>query len=281
LAFGLELNNPLSGEATRKRRAAALTARQAVEPAIQQAQAAARDRARSGALASSARAAARGRPHPAQRRAKTLATLSAISREARAEGSRAWAQRRRDRATAEIARRFGHPDFGAYLVDRLARGDSLAAISREAGQHKDWLSRHLQAIGLPVPRPHPSDVRPRPVARRLGYPDVRAYLEASHVRQHRSVASLATQAGVSTWTVVTALRHHGITPVPHAAKRHEAATRSDRVAARLGFANLAEYVADRRASGATWTSLVIESGVPETTLRRYRRSSGDNLRICS
>jgi hypothetical protein len=92
---------------------------------------------------------------------------------------------------------------------------------------------------------------------------------------------LATQAGVSTWTVVTALRHHGITPVPHAAKRHEAATRSDRVAARLGFANLAEYVADRRASGATWTSLVIESGVPETTLRRYRRPSGDNLRICS
>jgi len=48
LAFGLELNNPLSGEATRKRRAAALTARQAVEPAIQQAQAAARERARSG-----------------------------------------------------------------------------------------------------------------------------------------------------------------------------------------------------------------------------------------
>src|SRR5262249_40597544 len=36
-AFGLELGNPLAGEATHKRRSAALTARQAIEPAIQQA----------------------------------------------------------------------------------------------------------------------------------------------------------------------------------------------------------------------------------------------------
>src|SRR5262245_19024301 len=75
-AFGLEVGNPLTGALTRKRRSAALTARQAVEPALLRAQAAARTRARSGALTAAASTAARGRPHPAERRAKTLATLA-------------------------------------------------------------------------------------------------------------------------------------------------------------------------------------------------------------
>lgn len=274
VAFGLELGNPLTGEATRKRRSAALTARQAVEPAIQRAQAEARARSRSGALTAAATAAARGRAHPAERRVKTLSTLSAISREARAEGGRRHAERQRTATAGRVAARFGFDDFAAYLVDRLGRGMSLAAISREAGLHKDWVSRQLPVVAPGIAqalgnlRPHHTDVRLRPVAHRLGYPDPGAYLRAGHVEQHRSVAAIAAEAGVSRWTILAALRHHGIDPVSHATKRHQARNRDQAMARSLGYDSIASYVADRRARGATWKSLVAESGLAETTLRR-------------
>src|SRR5262245_46587240 len=90
-AFGLEFGNPLSGEATRKRRSAALAARSAVEAVIQQAQQEAVRRCRTGDLTRTAAAAARGRAQPAERRAKTLATLAGVSPQARAAGARRWA----------------------------------------------------------------------------------------------------------------------------------------------------------------------------------------------
>ena len=274
-AFGLERGNPLSGAATRKRRSAAFTARQAVEPAIQRAQAEARARAGSGALTVAASAAARGRPHPAQRRPKTLAALSGISREARAEGNRRRAERHREQIAAEVAGRFGFATFAAYLVDRLGSGASMAAISREAGLHKDWVSRHLPAVAPQLAEaqhaggPARSGLRLRPVAHRWGFTDAAAYLRAAHVEQHRSVAAIAAEAGVSRWTVLAAMRQHGIEPVPHAAKRHRAAHRSSVVAASLGYDSLAAYIADRRAAGSTWKSIAAESGVAETTLRRH------------
>lgn len=272
-AFGLERSNPLSGEATRKRRAAALTARQAVEPAIVRAQAEARARARDGSLTAAATAAARGRRQPAERRAKTLATLAGIGAAARAEGSRRHAQDQLERRAHEVAVRFGFADAGAYLSERLARGMSMAAISREAGLHKDWVSRHLRAVApraIDVRPPRP-DVRLLPVAHRLGYADVGAYLRAAHVEQHRSVAAIAAEAGVSREAIGAAMRQHGIEAVPHATKRHRAAERASAVAASLGFASLAAYVADRRARGVTWRDLAAESGLPQTTLRRQGR----------
>src|SRR5262245_22125720 len=141
-AFGLERGNALAGDATRKRRAAALTARAVVEPAIRTAQADAVARARSGALTAAAAAAARGRPHPPQRRVKTLATLSGIDPTARVEG-----RRRHLRLFADaVAARFGFDAFEAYVTARLQNGMSMAAISREAGLHKDWVVRHLAAL---------------------------------------------------------------------------------------------------------------------------------------
>lgn len=274
-AFGLELGNPLSGAATRKRRSAALTARLAVEPAIQHAQAEARARAGSGALTVAASTAARGRSHPAQRRAKTLAALSGISQQARAEGNRRRADRHRERIAAEVAGRFGFDTFAGYLADRLGAGLSMTAISQEAGLHKNWVSRHLPAVAPHLAgtrhtvQPHHSDVRLRPVAHRRGYPDTAAYLRAAHAEQHRSVAAIATEAGVSRWTILAAMRHHGIEPIAHATKRHHAAHRSHTVAAALGYDSLAAYVADRRAAGTTWKSLAAESGIAETTLRRH------------
>lgn len=281
-AFGLELRNPLCGEATRKRRSAALTARLAVEPPLRAAIVAARTRARSGELTAAAATAARGRRHPVERRAKTLATLAGISREARAEGARRHARERRDETAARAARRFGFPDVEAYVAARLAGGMSLAAISREAGLHKDWLSRFLPAVA-PRLRPervraHPGDLRLRPVAARHGFADTAAYLRARHVDQHRSVAAIAAEAGVSRWTIAAVLGHHGISPVPHATKRHRADGRGRAVAAAFGFDSLADYLADRRANGHTWKRIAAESGLPETTVRRHARSSGRPLR---
>ncbi|MFG1922611.1 hypothetical protein [Cryptosporangium sp. NPDC048952] len=318
-AFGLELSNPLTGAATRKRRSAALTARQAVEPALLRSQSRARDRARSGALAAAAGAAARGRPHPPERRAKTLRTLAAIDPRARAEGSRRSSARRLTLVAESVAARFGFADFDAYLRDRLASGASLAAISREAGTHKDWLSRHLPRLAPdltatlrpPAPRgsapgggvsgsdgggcaavagasaapdmgggdvrgrlrvagfaPHPGDARLGPLAARWGFMGVEAYLRRRHVEEHRSVASIAGEAGVSRAVISAALARHGIPVVPHATKRHQAAARANAAAQALGYDSLTEYVTDRRARGATWALLATESGIAETTLRR-------------
>ncbi|HKS99820.1 MAG TPA: hypothetical protein VJT31_09850 [Rugosimonospora sp.] len=274
-AFGLERGNPLSGEATRKRRSAALTARQAVEPAIAQAQARARIRARSGALTRAAIGAARGRAHPTERRAKTLAALAVISPQARAEGTRRRGRLHLQRVAAQAAARLGFADFASYLLDRLGRGLSMAAISREAGLHKDWVSRQAPTVAPQIAQarhqiqPHHTDVRLQPVARRFGFGHPAAYLRARHVEQHRSVAALAAEAGVSRATIRAALTHHGIAVRAHATTRHQAAQRDQAVAGALGFDSLADYIAARRTHGATWTSMVAESGVAETTLRRH------------
>ena len=276
-AFGLELSNPLTGEATRKRRSAALTARAVVEPAIREAQSAARARTRSGALAAAASAAAKGRPHPAERRTKTLAALAAIPVHARAEGSREAAKRRRDRLADSIATRFDFPTFPAYVGDRLRRGLSMAAISREAGLHKDWLSRHIASVAPELARSTAAlrtpatELRLGPTARRLGYADVESYLRGEHLERYRTVAALAVQAGVSAWTITTALRRHGIEPVAHTTKRNAAAQRSTTIARALGYDSLASYIHDRRTHGASLKALAREAGLPETTLRRHRQ----------
>ncbi|GAA2593800.1 hypothetical protein GCM10010399_25480 [Dactylosporangium fulvum] len=285
-AFGLELGNPLAGPGTRRRRAAALRLRQDREPALRQAQGEARQRARSGALTQAAATAARGRPHPAERREKTLAALSAVRPAARAAGNRRRAERHRDEVAAAVAARFGYATFVAYVGARLAAGWSMAAVSREAGLHKDWVCRQLPALapalaaGRTVVRPHPGDVRLSPIARSLGHADVAAYLHHAHLREHRTVAALAAQAGVSRSTVLAAMRRHGITPMPHASSRHRADERGLAVAGPFGFGSLAAYVAHRRGQGMTWRALVAESGLAESTLRRHgRRAAGS--RACA
>ncbi|MEV4132792.1 hypothetical protein AB0J72_11590 [Dactylosporangium sp. NPDC049742] len=274
-AFGLEVGNPLAGRRTRQRRAEALRARQYRDPAVQRAQAAARVRARSGALTVAAAEAARGRPHPQERLVKTLAALSAIRPAARAEGNRQRSEQHLSEVSAKVAAQFGFASFAGYVRDRLASGRSLAAISREAGLHKDWLSRHLPAIAPDLAaqrtriRAHPGDARLLPAARAAGHADVGAYLRHRHLRQHRTVAAIAAEAGVTRWSVLAAMERHGVAAVPHATKRHRAASRSSSAAAPLGFTSVAAYAAHRRAEGATWRALAAESGLPESTLQRH------------
>jgi lambda repressor-like predicted transcriptional regulator len=274
-AFGLERSQSLEGPETRKLRAAALSARLVFDPAIRAGSAAGRERARRGELTQDAAQAARGRPFPEQRRKKSARAFARGPVAAAGPASRERADRYLAGVAADAARRLGHPDLRSLVLARTAAGASLAAISREAGLHKDWMSRYLERLdpgtAAAVRRAGAGrhDVPWRPVADRLGFADVASYLRDRHAVQHWSVNAVAAEAGVSYHAVESALRRHGLARVAHAAKRHAAAERAARVAADLGFANVAEYVARRRADGLTWVSMAAESGQPESWLRRH------------
>jgi hypothetical protein len=274
-AFGLELGQSLEGAETRKLRAAALTARLVFDPAIREGSAAGRERARTGDLARDAAAAARGRPFPEQRRRRAARTYAEIPRAVVAQANRDRAARHLARVAAGVAQRQGYPDIRAFVLDRTAAGASLAAISREAGLHKDWLSRHLghldqaAADAARLRSPDRLDAPWLPALRRLGFCDVPGYLRERHLVQHRTVNAMATEIGVSLHAVESALRRHGLPRIAHAGKRHAAEQRAAEAAANLGYASIAEYVSQRRAGGWTWNAISAESGQPQTWLRRH------------
>jgi protein-disulfide isomerase-like protein with CxxC motif len=274
-AFGLERSQPLEGPETRKLRAAAFTARLMFEPAVREGSAAGRRRARTGDLTRDAAEAARGRPFPQQRRRKIqLARPSAPSAAAR-KAARDRADVRLAAVADEAARRQGYPDIRAFVTDRFQCGASLAAISREAGLHKDWLSRHLARIDAAAAEaarrraPADPDDRWLPALHALGYPDVPTYLRERHVVQHRSVNAIADEVGLSYQAVRSALHRHRLAAVAHAGKRHQARRRADSVAASMGYPTVAAYVASRRSGGWTWQAISAEAGQPETWLRRH------------
>ncbi len=272
-AFGLERGQSLEGAATRKLRAAAFSARLIFDPAVRAGSEQGQARARSGELAQAAAAAARGRPLPVQRRRKARLAQARRPQSGSADANRARAARHLASVAAAAAAQGGYSDIGALVRARTAGGASLAAISREAGLHKDWLSRHLPRLdpdAAAVARSRTADADDRwvPVLAELGFTDVRRYLRARHDGEHRTVNQIATEVGMSYHTVEAAMRRHGIDRVAHVAKRHAAAARADWVAAMLGFADVAGYVARRRAEGWTWSAMAAESGQPQTWLRR-------------
>jgi hypothetical protein len=274
-AFGLQRGQSLEGPATRKLRAAALTSRLIFDPAIRDGSAAGRDRARRGELARAAAAAARGRPFPEQRRRKSAAVLAEIPRETVARANRERADRYLAALAADVAARHGYPDIRSYVLARTAAGASLAAISREAGLHKDWLSRHLGSVDpatAGAARHRHTDRHDAPwlpAIRVLGFRDVASYLRQRHLAQHLTVNAIAAEIGVSHRAVQSALRRHGLEVVAHAAKRHAERQRAADVATRLGHATISDYVGQRRAEGWTWKAISAESGQPVTWLRRH------------
>ena len=279
-AFGLERGQPLESLETRKLRAAALTARLLFDPAIREGSAAGRERAKAGELARDAAAAARGRPFPEQRRKKALRTRSASPSPAVAQANRDRADRHLTEVAESVARAHGFADLKEYVAARTRAGVSLAAISREAGLHKDWLSRHLRRIdpevaatvgGGPGGR---AEARWLPVLAELGFDDLGAYLRCRHADQHWTVNAMSAELGVSRPALEAAMSRHGLARVAHAAKRHAADRRAAEVAARLGYASVAEYVAAGRAQGLTWRALAAESGQPQTWLRRHSGVGG-------
>ena len=274
-AFGLERGQSLEGSETHKLRAALFTARLAADPAIRDGAAAGRERARSGELAKSAATAALGRPFPEQRRRKSRHPLTGIPREAVTRANRDRADRHLADVAAEVARGHGYPDIRAYISARMQTGASLAMLSREAGLHKDWLSRHLARVD-PVAgdaarqqRAWRNDTRWLTAIRGLGFADVPSYLTQRHLNQHQTVNAIAAEIGVSNHAVNSALRRHGLPVDGHAAKRHAARQRAADVATSLGYATIADYVSRRRAAGWTWSAISAESGQPPTWLRRH------------
>jgi len=276
-AFGLERGQSLEGPETRKLRAAALASRLVFDPAMRQGSAAGRDRARSGDLTRDAARAARGRRMPEQRRRKAVAALAAIPPPVVAQANRERAGRHLNRVAADVASRHGYPGLGAFVLARVEQGASLAVISREAGLNKDWLSRHLGCVdpaaaeAARLRRPQRLDARWQPALTRLGFADVASYLHERHIVQHWTVNAIAAEAGLAHHAVENSLRRHGLARMAHAAKRHEASQRAAQVAARLGFASMAGYIADRRAAGWTWHAMAEECAQPPSWLRRQAR----------
>ena len=279
-AFGLERGQSLEGPQTRKLRAAAFTARLVFDASIREGSAAGRDRARAGDLARDAATAARGRPIPEQRRRKALRSLAAVSPVAVAQANSERARRRLAEVAAMAARRAGHPDFRSLVLTRAADGASLAAISREAGLHKDWLSRHLgdidpeAALAVRALQHERWDAGWRPALSRLGFADVAGYLRERHITQHWTVSAIAAEAGLSHHAVASALRRHELGQTAHAAKRHASRQRAAEVAAGLGFDDICGYLADRRAAGRTWQAIAAESGQSASWVRRQAAVSG-------
>jgi hypothetical protein len=275
MTFGLERTQSLEGHETRKLRSAAFAARLIFEPAVREGSAAGRARARAGALARDAAEAARGRPFPEQRRRKNARARDARPPAAAMAASRERADRQLTTVAASAAASFGFADIGSLVAARIAAGMSLAAVSREIGHHKDWLSRHLpkldpMAASQVRRRPRrQADTAWGPVLTSLGFCDVAAYLRDRHLLRHQTVNVIAAEIGMSHHTVEAALRRHGLTRMPHAAKRHAASQRAAAVAARLGYPSVASYVSDRRAGGWTWNAIAAESGQPQTWLRRH------------
>jgi AraC-like DNA-binding protein len=273
--FGLERGQALEGPGTRKLRAAALTSRLVFEPAVREGSAAGRERARAGHLARDAAAAAKGRHFPQQRRTKARRVLAAIPPEVIADANKERARRHLAHIAVLVAQSHGYPDIGTFVMDQVAGGASLAAISRRAGLHKDWLSRHLPEIDPAAAaaarqRPGRWDAR-LPALRQLGFPGVASYLHQRHIVQHWTVNAIAAETGMAHHAVASALRRHGLTGTAHATKRHEARERAAQVAASLGFDSVAGYIHDRRAAGWTWQAMSGESGQPQSWLRRYQR----------
>lgn len=215
-AFGLERGVSLECAETRERRAASFDPRRIFEPEVREGIAAGHALARSGVLTQYAAQAARGRPHPPQRRTKTLETLSRISPQARDEGTR----RRRRRELEDLARRtasrFGFATIDDFVADRVGQGTSLAAISREAGLHKDWFQRHLPLVAPGVAarleelRLPPADRRLLQLVAPLGFHDIAGFLRTRHVDEGRSVHAIAHQIGVSRSCIESAMHRHGI-----------------------------------------------------------------------
>ena len=277
-AVGLERGQSLEGPDTRKLRSAAFTARLVFDPAIRDGSAAGRRRARAGDLTRDAASAAQGRRFPEQRRRKAAQARAAVRPSVIAQVSRERADRNLAAVAGRAARQHGFSDLGAFVVARAQAGHSMAEISREAGLHKDWLSRHLRrvdpaaaaaAAGLRRDRP---DAAWLPALRRAGFHDVASFLNDRHLEEHQTVHAIAAEVGVSHHAVESALRRHGLARTTHAAKRHAAQERAAQVAADLGYKSVAEYISVRRDGGSTWMAMSVESGQPPSWLRRHATS---------
>ena len=179
-----------------------LTSRLVFDAAIRAGGAAGRQRARSGELSPDAAAAAAGRRHPEQRRPEGQPGAGEDPGRGGGAGERRAGGPSPRPSRGQVARRHGYPGLGAFVLPGRQTGPACAAISREAGLYKDWLS----AISRMWPRRQPPRSRAAPgpagravaaCAHRLGFPDVPSYLQERHVQQRHTVSAMAAEIGVT------------------------------------------------------------------------------------
>ncbi len=116
-------------------------------------------------------------------------------------------------------------------------------------------------------------------ARRLGFPDLRGYLQARCDTGH-SVPGLAQELGASEWTITKALATLGITlpPRPGRLARQRRRHAEERIAARmaaLGFVDVRAYLVDRLIE-QEWLLAVVaaELAADRRTVRRLMQQAG-------
>jgi hypothetical protein len=222
-AFGLERGQALEGADTRRRRAEAMSHRRLHDPAVRAGTEIGERRARSGMLSREAAEAARGRRQSARRRHQSLRGLDRVSARARAAGAKAHADERLHAVAAEAAARLGHPGVGSLVRARVAAGAGLAAVSREMGLHKDWLSRHLVKVDPAVAAEIAPAVRAArgvradalwfPRVHELGFAGVGEYLADRLLARGFSISAVAAESGMSRPAVSAARRRHGVAEV--------------------------------------------------------------------
>jgi hypothetical protein len=273
-AFGLERGQSLEGLETRKRRAASFAPRLIFDPAIRSGSARGRQRAATGELSRDAARASTGRARPEQRRRKAAVAAAAASGDAAVLANRERAARHRALISARVADEQGYPTLGAYVLARAAAGASLAAISREAGLHKDWLHRHLAevdpVVAATVRHRAAGNDAPRwlEAVTALGFADVPSYLRDRHHARHQTVRAIGSEIGMSNHAVAAALTRHGLARTAHAGKRNAARERLAQVQAFLDVDSVPRYVAERRTAGWSWQAIAAECHQPVSWLRR-------------
>ena len=173
-----------------------------------------------------------------------------------------------------MASEHDYPTLGAYVLARAAVGSSLAAISREAGLHKDWLHRHLAEVDPAVAAAVRQELAGRDGHRWLqavtarGFADVSSYLRDRHLVRHLTVSAIGSEIGMSNHAVAVALTRHGVARTAHTGKRNAAQERVAHVKAYLGVDSVPSYVAGRRAAGWTWRAIAAECGQHASWVRR-------------
>src|SRR5262249_21316369 len=148
------------------------------------------------------------------RRRKNARARSASPSALVAKANRQRADRHLAEVAESVAREHGFADLREFVAERTREGASLAAISREAGVHKDWLSRHLRRIDPEAADAAGSgprvEARWLPVLRELGFSDLAGYLRCRHGEQHWTVNAMAGELGVSRPALEAAMDRRGL-----------------------------------------------------------------------
>jgi AraC-like DNA-binding protein len=274
-AFGLERSQSLEGAQTRKLRATVFAARLVFEPAVRAGSALGHQRARTGDLTRDAANAARGRPFPEQRRRRSQGLLTPAAQLGLARANRERADKQLSAMADQIARQQGYSDIARLVQDKLAAGHSMAAISRDCGLSKDWMSRHLRRLDpsaaelARASRSEQLDARWFSAIESLGFSDVGGYLRQRHLVERATISAIANEVGLSFHTVKAALKRHDIVASPHVTKRYGEDRRVETVTSALGVDSISDYVRRAKRLGWTWQRMAAESGQSETWLRRH------------